>query len=230
MPLKTFETKDAVPEAQREGAIETKDGKFLVLEEPDNTALVSALDKERKDRKDLAAKVAKMELDAKAKDGGLTTEKLDEIKAQVRAEYEPKLKELEKAQGDIRTLKLHDRVKGMLVSAEFIDAEAAYKIVGEDFDLTDDGQPIVKGQPAKDLKKHIDEIAAKYPFLVKGSQASGGGSGGSRKGGPAGDVKVSTLKGPELEAFLNKHGSEEFQRRLDAEAVDILNGSKEEKK
>jgi hypothetical protein len=67
MPLKLYDTQDAVPEAQRANAIETKDGKFAVVEEDPQLADAGkrALDAERKRARDAeeARKAAEKERD-----------------------------------------------------------------------------------------------------------------------------------------------------------------------
>jgi hypothetical protein len=189
VPVETFDTQDAVPEDLRDSAIETKDGKFLVLREDDTSGLKSALEKERQARKeadriakDTAKRLHDLELEAKAKEGGLTSEKLAEIRKQVAAEFEPWKTKAEQVTAENRALRLNDRVKTMLDKVGFIDVEAGWKLAGDEFDLTDDGQPIVKAEPGKSLEKHVADIAARYPGLVRGSQASGSGAAGVKKG------------------------------------------------
>jgi hypothetical protein len=87
MPLKLYDTQDAVPEAQRANAIETKDGKFAVVEEDPQLADAGkrALDAERKRARDAeeARKAAEKERDdlKRARDAaakGISEEELAE--------------------------------------------------------------------------------------------------------------------------------------------------------
>lgn len=234
MPVETFETQEDVPEEFRESAIETKAGKFIVVREDDTSGLKSALDKERKARKDAekeakerAQRLADLELEAKASKEGLTSERLAEIRKQVAAEFEPYRTKAETLEAENRSLKLTDRVKALMEKADFHDVEAVWKLHGEDFDLTDDGQPIVKAEPGKSLEKHIAEIATAKPYLVRGTQAAGGDAKGARGAAPEKGGKVSALKGEALEAYIERHGYDEFRRQLDAEMVAALTATKQ---
>lgn len=237
MPAETFESKDAIPEEFREAAIETKDGRFLVVRDEDTSGLKSALEKERGARKEAekaakerAARLQELELEAKASKEGLTTDKLKEIRQQVAAEYEPFKAKAEQYAAENRALKLNDRVKALLAKAEFVDAEVAWKLFGEQFDLTEDGQPIVKDAPGTSLDAHIAKIAEAHPYLVKGSQIAGGGAAGAKAGAaPASPTKVSALTGDALQAYIAKHGYETWKQQLDAESIAILTAKPQQK-
>lgn len=230
MPVETFEAKDAIPEELREAAIETKDGKFVVVRDEDTTGLKSALEKERGARKEAEkaarereARLRELELEAKASKEGLTAERLKEIRAQVAAEFEPWKSKAEQYAAENRALKLNDRVKALLAKAEFVDAEVAWKLFGEQFDLTEDGQPIVKDAPGTSLDAHIAKLAEAHPYLVKGSQIAGGGAAGAKAGtAPGGSVKVSELKGDALQQYIAKHGYDAWKQKLDAEALALM--------
>lgn len=227
MPVETFDTLDAVPEEMRDAAIETKAGKFIVARDPDTSGLTSALEKERKARRDAEkvakerdARLAELELEAKGTAAGLTSEKLKEIRAQVAAEFEPYKSKAEALAAENRALKLNDRVKAMLAKADFVDVDAAWKLFGDEFDLTDDGQPIVKAEPGKAIDKHIADLAAAKPYLVKGTQASGGGAGGNRgTGAPAKGDDVFTWTSEQRAQFIQTNGLAAYQDKLDAAQV-----------
>lgn len=224
MPVQTFDTQDDIPEEHRASALETKDGKFAVFIEPDTSGLTSALEKERaarkqeeKARKEAAKRLADLELEAKAREGGLTADKLKEIREQVAAEYEPFRQQAEAYKAKVRELTLNDRVKAMFAKAEFVDADAAWKLFGDQFDLTEDGsQPVVKGKEGVSLDAHIAQLATAYPYLVKGTQASGGGASGNRAGQAAGGSENPlTWSSDKRAAFIAANGLPAYQQLLD---------------
>lgn len=223
MPAETFETLDAVPEELRESAIETKAGTFLLIRDPDTSGLTSALEKERtarkaeeKTRKDREKRLAELELEAKAREGGLTSEKLADIRKQVAAEFEPYRVEAEALKSKVRALTLDSVVKAKL--GDFVDVEVAWKQFGDEFDLTDDGQPIVKTEPGKTLDKHIADLKARFPYLVRGTQAGGGAAAGNTTGaGTRGTGDNVFQWTPEQRAdFIRTNGPDAYQAKLDA--------------
>jgi hypothetical protein len=226
MPTQTFDTLDAVPEEQRESAIETKAGKFLVVTEPDTSGLTTSLERERKavkeakaEKKKLEDRLAELELAAKGSAAGLNSEKLAELRAQVASEFEPKLKALDAAQAEIRALKLNDRVKALFSAAEFVSTDQAWKLFGEEFDLTDDGQPVVKAHPGKDVAKHVGELAAANPHLVKGSRAAGGGANGGKGGTTTATEDVFEWTPEQRADYVAKHGLAAYNEKLNATAL-----------
>src|SRR4051812_15285564 len=120
MPLKLYDTQDAVPEAQRANAIETKDGKFAVVEEDPQLADAGkrALDAERKRARDAeeARKAAEKERDdlkrtADAKAKGISEEELQKIRDAEAAARKPIEDERDRLAAENLKLKRDDKVQ-----------------------------------------------------------------------------------------------------------------------
>jgi hypothetical protein len=207
MPLKLYDTQDAVPEAQRANAIETKDGKFAIVEEDPQLADAGkrALDAERKRAKDAedARKATEKELnDLKRKqdaaDKGITEEQL----AALRAEDEKKRKPIEdenaSLKSKLRKMTLTDRIQALALKYGVMPdrIEDAMLALEKRTDLTDDGESIVvKDKAGTITSEKIEDFLAKTfktekPWLYSGSGASGSGAEGSN--GSGGDTKPPT--------------------------------------
>lgn len=146
----------------------------------------------------LLERIDSLEQAAKAKDAGVPDEKLAEIREQIEAaaarkwsgvkdERDTLKGQLEEALGTVRSLQLDNVVKGEMakagVRAERIDA--LFKLVGDRFDLADDGEVVATAQPDVPIVKYIGtEVATEFPELFNGSGSSGGGA--SRSAGGAG--------------------------------------------
>lgn len=209
MKWPVFEKQEDVPEQFRD-QYEERDGKWQVKTEGDDTKaaiakLQTALDDERTKReaaealsRKTATELQKLQNDDKGKAAGLTKEKLDEMRAEVRkevlAELDPQIKAGEAAAGEVRTLKLDNRVKALAASngVRADRLEAWWKQHRDRFDLTDDGKEIiVKGHAGKEPAKYIaDELKKEIPEFYQGTKGDGGGAGGIHDGSPG----VSGLK------------------------------------
>lgn len=231
MPLRAYESKDAIPEPLRDAAIETKDGKFVVAEDEDVAPLKNSIAATRKERdaakkkaQELEARLAELEQEVNAGKSGITSDKLVEIRKQAEEKFKPELEERDRLKAENRALKLDGRVKAMLAKAEAVDVEDAWEIVGKEFDLTEDGNPIVKSDPTADVEKYIGSLRAKKPHLFKGTQASGGGAAGQQKGGaPAVGAKPVTQWTPEeKQAYREQHGEDSIQKLLDQHLRDAM--------
>lgn len=196
MTLPTFAKKDEIPKGF-ESMYEEVDGKWSPKAADGDSDLKEALKAERA-RADAAEKLTKkiakdlkdLQTAAKANEAGLTDEQVKtlraELKAEVEAEYAEKLKLAERVpvlEQENRSLKLDHHIKQMAIDAGFLGTKADdyYKLHGDEFDLTADGKPMVKGKPGADVKKHIETHKALRPEWVQGSQAGGGGAGGIQK-------------------------------------------------
>lgn len=185
MALPTFEKREDIPQGF-EDEYEEQDGKWVPV---DNTAaLQKALAEERDARKAadaLARKAAKDAADAANKQAasaaGMTEGELkklyDSIEATVRAEFDPKLSELEQVQNENRTLKLDSRVKALFTThgAMSTKIDDLWKLHGDEFDLTSDGKPMVKAEPGKDVARHVQGILKSRIDWTVGTKAAGGG-------------------------------------------------------
>lgn len=208
MPFKSFKTKAEIPAEQQAGAIELKDGSFVVEEAADDTALQSALEKERT-RADAAEKLSKkvaedlkaLERKQKAEKHGLTDDQLKEIRAEASKEAEERAAKLE---GELTAERTSNRQKDIEREFKSIAAEKGkflgtrlgdvFSLHGAEFDLTDDRKLMVKGKPGVDPIKHIESIAKARPEWVQGTQAGGGGAAGITLGGaPAVGMSVDAI-------------------------------------
>ena len=198
MPRPTYDKKESIPQGFEE-EYEELDGKWAPI---DGTAKLRKALAEEKDAREkaeaVAKKAAKAAADAEAKKAataaGMSEAELkkiyDGIEANLRAEYEPKIAELEKHKGEVRTLKLNDKVKAAFAEHGAFKSrlDDLWKLHGEEFDLTSDGKPMVKDEPGKDVVKHVQKILAGRTDWVQGTKATGSGSGftsttAAKKGG-----------------------------------------------
>lgn len=196
MPVKSFDKQADIPKGF-EDDYEEVEGKWVYK---DPTAdLKTALDTEKASRKSaekLAKKVADELKDRQREGDGASPEQVkkwrEEITAEVRAaldeEYAPKLAQTEALTAENRTLKLTDNVKKMFGDVKVFPDKLnqIMKLHGDEFDLTTDGKPMVKGKPSSDVAKHVAAIAKQYPEWIEGSKAAGGGASGQQTATPGG--------------------------------------------
>ena len=111
----------------------------------------------------MKAQIAELETQAKAAQAGITSDKIAEIQASVRAqleeEYAPSKTRVSELEGEVRSLRLDNVVKATMgksgVRADRIDA--LFRLTQDRFDLTDDGAPMLKASPGNDVAKYIAE-------------------------------------------------------------------------
>jgi len=189
MALPTFDKKADIPKGF-EDEYEEVEGKFVPI---DHTAkLQRALDEERAAREKaegVARKAAKEAADAAARKqaaaAGMTEDELkklyDKVEANIRAEYDPVLKEAEVLKTENRNLKLRNVVKEQFRAAGALKdkLDDFWKLHGEEFDLTADGKPMVKAEPGKDVAKHVGAICKLRNEWMQGTRAAGGGASGT---------------------------------------------------
>jgi hypothetical protein len=129
------------------------------------------------------AKLAELEQERRAQEGGITSEKLLAIKKDVRTdlerEFAPILKERDTFKTENRQLKLDHVVKSKMaangVRSERIDA--LFKLTADEFELTEDGQPIVREHEGVAIDKYVKEtLQAGYPEFFTGTGSEGGGA------------------------------------------------------
>lgn len=200
--------RDAYEEKDGEWVVKAPEKKGDGPTEDDIEALKEVLDKERTDRRDaekevreIRARLTELEQEAKAKKAGLSEEELKKLRADVRKDIEEEyaskpLSELpedwkarEEGQGVLqenRSLKLDSQVKALAgkngVRAERI--EAWWRQFSDRFDLTEDGKPMVKEHPGKEVVDFITgDLKEELPDFYAGTQAAGGGAGGIQRNG-----------------------------------------------
>lgn len=194
MKLPIFDKKEDVP-AVFADLYEEKDGKWVPKADDDDTTapLKTALDKERKRADDaekaLKAEKKRLELesaDLERKKKGITDDQLkqirEDVKKEVEAEFAPVKKDLDDAKKDNRTLRLDNKVRGLFgkVGVRGERHDALWKLINEDFDLTDDGAPMVKAAPGTEVEKYLaDSVKKMYPEFFEGTKAAGSGAAGT---------------------------------------------------
>ena len=191
MPWPTFKTEDEVPEGFRDEYHEV-DGEWVAKADGLGDAGKAALESERTARKaaEKAAKAAAdaldaLKLEAVAKEGGITDEKLAEIRKAAEAEAAAKYADYEPTKAKLRDLQLDSRVKSLAlkngVRAERVDQW--WKLHGDQFDLTEDGTAVVKASPTSDVAKYIaGDLKKALPDFYEGSKGDGSGAAGSHGG------------------------------------------------
>lgn len=176
-------------------------------QKPDPTAgLKSALQKERdarkaesKARKELENRLAELEQERTAEKIGVTSERLAEIRAAAEAKFKADLEERDRLRVEVRGLKLDGTVKSMLVKSDVVDPDAAWKLFRDQFDLTDDGKPIVTADPTTDIEQYIGgTLRQQYPYMFRGTQADGG----SARGNRGTNTATRTIQSGDTKAFL----------------------------
>lgn len=237
MPLKSFDSKDAIPEALRETAIESKDGKFVIAEDPDVSGIQSALEKERKRagdeekaRKELERRTSELEQQIKGSAAGLTEQQQKEFRDSVRKdlekEFEPLKDKASKYDSLERRVLLDDPVKDTMLSKEVgVRGErqkALWTLIKDRFDLTADGKPMVKDHPGVSIDKYLgDVVKREYPEFFVGTQATGGGAGGSNSGAPPANTKPPTQwSSAERAEYIRTNGIEAYNDLLKAQIRD----------
>jgi hypothetical protein len=196
-------TREAVPEKQREAAIETKDGKFAVADEGEELgeAGKAALEKERKAKKEQKDRADALERErdelkqaAEAAAKGITREKLDEINAAAEKKFKPIVDENAELKAKLRKVQLTDRLEARFLKAGGKKERwaKAKKDLETRVDLTDDGEDfIVKDENGKVTSETLDDFLSttykkEAPFFYQGVNSSGSGAEASEGAGGSG--------------------------------------------
>jgi hypothetical protein len=226
MPIKLYDKRDDVPEAQRAAAIETRDGKFAAEEVPDpalGDAGKKALqaerdraDKAERDRKAAEKERDELKLKAEAAEKGITEAELQKIRDAEAAGRKPIEEERDRVKAENRKLKLDDRVRALGVKYGWMPdrIEKAMKDLQGRVDLTEDEKGIVvKDANGNVTTETIDNFLektykAEAPFFYAGSGGSGSGSDGSGGGGSGGEGTEDAVKAGKAAAAEQKKGRE----------------------
>lgn len=185
--------KDSLAKAKAEG-----DTAFGKLWEEAKTAKERAkafegLDPE--EAKAAKAKIIELEQQKKAEKVGITSEQLEKMRNDIRQDlekdYSPFKSKAETLAAENRGLKLDTKVKDFMgkngVRAERIDA--LFRLTGDQYDLTEDGAPILKGRMGTPIEKFIaEDLSKQYPEFFVGTGSSGSGASKSTAGGQGGKV------------------------------------------
>lgn len=206
MALKQFAKKEDIPAELAADAIELAGGKWAVFDTSDLEARIADAEEKRVAAEKLSTgfkrENEKMKRQLADKDSGVDAEKLEAIRAEVKAEFDPIAAENEQLKATNRTLSLTTGVRAIATRNGVIAEreEQWMKLHADKFDLSADGKPIVKGKPGADVAKFIaNDVKKETPYLYQGTQANGGGTGGMQGlggGAPAGMTFDDLMKNP----------------------------------
>jgi len=152
-------------------------------------------------------RLSELEHETKAKKAGITKEQMDQMRRDIRdeleREYTPHREKAESLNKKVRELQLDNVVKGLMgksgVRPERIDT--LFRVASDKFDLTDDGSPMLRDNPGRDVGKFIaEELGKEYPEFFQGSGSSGGGAPRST-GGAVGGVR--SISADDGSAFIS---------------------------
>lgn len=193
MPLPKFKTLEEIPEAFRDAYVE-KDGEF-VPDVEDVTPLKSAHERQKEETRQAKEKLKELErqlAEAKKKAGGMTDEEIAARRAEIEAEVAPVKQKLEAAEKELRTIKFDDRLKSLIAGSGTVGkrVDALHRLIGDRFDLNENGTLVLKDKPTTDIAKYLKEdVAKEYPEFFESKQKGGSEFNGSGNGAPpAGDV------------------------------------------
>jgi hypothetical protein len=199
MSFPVFDKAGDVPKGF-EAAYEEREGKWHA-KIPDTAKIEETLTKTRSERKEFekAAKDAsekaadlQRQLDAKSATGADTDKKVSEMLTKWEQDKNAAVKavkdQLDAAAGELRTLKLDDKIKAAALAAGVLPTkvDAVLKLTKDSFDLADD-RIVVKDAKGEVTTKTVADFFAKdyraqMPELYQGTKATGGGaSGGASK-------------------------------------------------
>lgn len=222
MPLPTFEKAEEIPEAFRDSYIE-KDGKF-VPDIEDVAPLKNAHERQKAETRaakeqaaHLAQRLAELEQNAQAKARGITDEQLQKWREEMQAEKRPLEEKLSKYEQELRTLKLDNAVKSMMAKAGVVGprVDALFKLVGDRFDLSEDGTPILRDKPVADLQQYLaTDVASEYPEFYASTQKAG--MPAPHRPGASRGFNPQQASLSEKLAFIKEHGPSAYEELLAA--------------
>lgn len=204
MPVKFYDTKEAVPAEQREKAFETKDSKWAVDEPVDTAALKAegqrAIEAERakaeaeeKARKKAEKELADLKRAQDAKDKGISEDELKKIRDDEEKARKPILDENEQLKAENRKLKLNDGVKSLWLKHGGMEGreEDAMDALLKRAELGDKGNIVLKASDGtatvitkpEDAKAFFDSFKTEKPWYFRGADGSGSGADGGSGGG-----------------------------------------------
>lgn len=211
MPIKIVDKLEDVPEAQRGSSIKVEGGKFA-YEEVLGDGGKAAIEKERalretaeKEAKDAKKLLDKLQKEQDAKDKGVTTDQLEEIRKKEAEERKPIEEERDRLKAENQKLKLVDRVRALALGKEGgamedrIDDLMMALGLGEGMDLAKARVGLTSDEKGLIFKDKAGNITTQTPeqffgehkkekgWFYRGSNGAGGGSEGSQGGGSTDD-------------------------------------------
>ena len=167
--------------------------------------LMDEVKETRRDMKSVKAQLAELEQEKKAGGKGITADDLKKMREEVRVdlekEFAPHKEKAEALTAENRRLKLDNVVKAAMAKggarADRIDA--LFRLKQDEFELTDDGQPMLKNRKGTPVEKYVSEdLKTEFPEFFAGTGSRGGGASRSSAGGGS----STTIAADDGKAFL----------------------------
>lgn len=240
MKLKTAATRDEVPEALRESAVEGKDGSWHYAEDEDTTGLKNTVKTVRKERDEAVAAqraaeekaaATQRELDAKVASTGDTDKKISELLTKWNADKDAAVAAAKKPLEDqlaAANTKLNDHLVVGKLREAFRSNDGDPDHENDVIDLTKanwrlvDDKPVLYGADGNPTttspEDFYKEHKAKKGLYYKGTQADGGGAAGVKGSGGTvvgNDKPVTEWSTDERRAFIDANGQEAYRTKLD---------------
>lgn len=191
MAIKIYETLEDVPDALREAAVETKEGKFAAEERDEIGVLRTTLEKERtranelekaQRARDLELTQLKAEKEARAR--GATEEEITKRRDEIDAATKPYKDQIAEKDKKLRKVLHIDRVRTLASAAGILSdrLDDAMLILEKRTDLTDDEEGlVVKDKKGNVLAIRVEEFLerdfkAEKPWLYAGTGTNGSGA------------------------------------------------------
>lgn len=155
-----------------------------------NAELIAETKDAKRDLKSIKTEFADMQQEMSGKKVGITADDLKRMREEVRTdlekEYAPAKVRAEQLTAENRTLRLDRIVKDAMLKggarAERVDA--LFKLKQDEFDLTDDGQPMLRNRKGTPVEKYVaDDLKTEFPEFYAGTGSTGGGAARSAAGG-----------------------------------------------
>lgn len=232
MPFKIYDTKEAVPADELDVYEEREvDGvKKWHAKVPDVSKMDSALEKERKARRDeeAARKTAEKERDElkrkqEAREKGISEEELQKIRDAEEKARKPIVDENEQLKAENRKLKLDDKARALALKAGVMPdrIEDAMVLLASRLDLSTDGNILIKDAAGAVTTQTADDFFSKTfkeekKYLYAGPDSSGdNASGNQSKGAATGDQ----AKALDAAAAAGKAAGESARKSIENNAL-----------
>jgi hypothetical protein len=137
--------------------------------------------KAKQEAKEAADRAAELQRQLEAAKGGVSSELLEKWNADKAKELATRDQQIASLTKSLRSLQLDDKVKAAALEAGMFPkhANSTLRALLDQFDLSEDGKPVVldAGKPSpKTLQDFFASHKAEYPELYQAAPASGGGA------------------------------------------------------
>lgn len=207
MPIKLYDKLEDVPDALRDSAVETKDGKFAAEDRDEIGVLRTTLEKERsrandaeKAQRTLEAQRSQLQAERDARARGATEDEIEKRRAEIDAAVKPLQEQIAERDAKLRQVLHIDRVRALALSAGILAdrIEDAMLILERRTDLTSDGKGLVaKDKDGTVIATRIEDFLARdfkqeKPWLYAGTGTNGSGARANGSPPSAADRKART--------------------------------------